>query len=221
MSGLGGKGGKGAPAGRGHGLLVAHFDPGAGQASQDSVKKKAKIKEGKQGDQPAASRMSDVNPAFARVFRGGPKRGESDLPVQEDEGLQEIPKAPDAEAAGNGGGVSWLTSLLGIKAEEPSSAVSELGWLGSLKASASGKPPRVKEELEQAEMEAPATSLLGKALPIPPFWRLASEEEMEEALRKQRPAMLLRIRRLAKDARRAEQRRGGRLKTRSTVGSKL
>ncbi|CAE7866989.1 avt5 [Symbiodinium microadriaticum] len=100
-------------SGLGAKLLVRRFTPAAeaapsippGSEPQGDRKKKAKR-------QSSADQRVEVAPAFARVFKGGPKRRESDLPVQEDEGVEEVPGAEEggsADVAVPGG--AWLASL--------------------------------------------------------------------------------------------------------------
>ncbi|CAK9000993.1 unnamed protein product [Durusdinium trenchii] len=186
----------------GEGLLVRRYVPGpeasAEEASQQAPKKKRKV----------AKRVVEVKPSFARIFKGGPQREKSDLPVQEDEGLQEIPGETENKTQESDAGVSWLSSLV---QEQPKA---EVDWLSSLKAP-KAKPKEVPKTMPERRKRRDVQSD-GQALPIPPFWRVATAEELEEQLVNLRGTMLPRIRRLAKDALRAEQKRGGHLKPRSS-----
>ncbi|CAJ1433547.1 unnamed protein product [Effrenium voratum] len=178
------------------GLLVHRYDPGPEKATakDEAPKKRQKVKQ-----------IAEVAPTFARVFKGGPKRRESDLPVQEDEGVEEAPVAPEAAPAD----LSWLTSLV-AEAPEPKPA-EELDWLTSLKA------PKAKPKASQVQDGQPKRFDDGRALPIPPFWRTAPLEQLEKDLLQLRERMLPRIKRMAKDAQRAEQKRGGHMKPRTRL----
>jgi len=180
-------------------LLVRRYDPGPEAEGQEVPKiKKRKVAR--------KDPLVEVAPSFARIFKGGPQRHKSDLPVGEDEGLQEVPREAAAQAETADAGPSWLSSLE-VPEDQPKA---ELDWLSSLKKKA--KPKEASQpKVEKAEY---ARSDDGQALPIPPFWRTASEEELETQLLKLRETMLPRIRRLAKDAVRAEKMRAGQLKPR-------
>mmetsp|Transcript_67665 Transcript_67665/g.148450 ORF Transcript_67665/g.148450 Transcript_67665/m.148450 type:complete len:193 (-) Transcript_67665:74-652(-) len=186
--------------GLGDRLLVRRYDPGS-QAEEVPKKKRKGVK----GVKVAKKQLVEVAPSFARIFKGGPQRQKSDLPVQEDEGFQEVP-GETSTSQETATGLSWLSSL------EDSEPKAELDWLSSLKAT-KPKPKEVSKPSKSVETFQ-VKSDDGQALPIPPFWRTATAEELEKQLLKLRETMLPRIRRLAKDAHRAEQKRGGHLKPR-------
>lgn len=163
--------------------------------------------------------VADVNPTFAQVFRGGPRRRESDLPERDDEGQEMVlPTEPGVEE-GHASGLPWLSSLGKVPGSpapsEPERPIEEtvsgeLGWLTSLKASG-GKPSAgvAPTPLPGATGATQATSYVGKPLEnVPPFWRTAPSEQLEHELQQKRSALWLRLKRLSKDAKRMEQKYG-------------
>eukprot|EP00913_Durusdinium_trenchii_P000393 g361.t1 len=143
-----------------------------GTSAEEAPKKKRKV----------AKRVVEVKPSFARIFKGGPQREKSDLPVQEDEGLQEIPGETENKTQESDAGVSWLSSLV---QEQPKA---EVDWLSSLKAP-KAKPKEVPKTMPERRKRRDVQSD-GQALPIPPFWRVATAEELEEQLVNLRGTML-------------------------------
>merc|ERR1712129_119634 len=147
----------------------------------------------------------DVNPTFARVFPGGPRRKEADLPEREDKGDEEVPEVPAGEDTGNV--VDWLTSL-GTSADHESgqlaqpAAVAEVDWLSSIVSA---------DAVVAGSKMQPSSSLLaytGKPLPIPPFWRTASADELNAQLTRQKTGLWARMRRMKTDAHRIQKKRG-------------
>lgn len=231
------------------GLLVARFDPlaaarskgGDADPTQDpatpsapsaapaAARRKRKKSEAEALSQGAYDGLAKVNPLFARVFRGGPQRAASFLPVGEDEGkevvFEEPPPVPESA-----GGDSWLSSLgaeapgsaegeaavvaetLPARTAEPASAVDWLTSIGAAKGKASGMPAAeqavVAAGLAAGELSPAAAAVVGKALDIPPFWRTAPKEELERELRRNRAPLLHHMKRLAKDARRSNKQKG-------------
>merc|ERR1719272_1233694 len=148
---------------------------------------------------------------FAQIFRGGPNRRESDLPVvEEEEGVELEVEVP--QDAADDSGLAWLTSLgdedaAEVEAEEK--LKEELGWLSSIKPEKKGerRAPEVVTGYV-AKPSAAAAAYKGKALPIPPFWRMAERKDIERRFRYERPDLLQRWKRMSKDAQRSEKRRG-------------
>ncbi|CAE7220953.1 ANK1 [Symbiodinium sp. CCMP2592] len=138
--------------------------------------------------------------------------------VQEDEGVEEVPGTEGGSDAAAPGG-AWLASL-GASGDaqedaqnEQPAAPAEIDWLASLK----GKRVPALAEAPSKAAKRPKRKDDGRALDIPPFWRTASIEELSESLQSLRERMLPRIRKMAKDARREDQKRGGHLKPRTAA----
>lgn len=246
-----GRGGSGTGAGRGGasggrgvagcvssgiGLVVARFDPSAsastakgsrprGVAPSDEDEKHSSLRKREREEDVSATKVT-IKSSFARIFAGGPQRQASDLPVKDDEGMEELPAAPPPHEQGDeAGGLSWLGSVGGAdqdeeEEEDPAGLEKELDWLASVggrapAASAAAATSAVLlERPERADAGAEtvlsekAKAIEGKALPIPPFWRTEPLEKLEKQLARARPMLRLRLKRMAKDARRTEERRG-------------
>jgi len=225
-------------------LLVARFDPGAAKsvAGDESTSRKEELatavessirprkkrcvkpnEDQSTGDCTNGQSTSLVNPFFARIFRGGPRRRQADLPEQEDEGQEAAPFVGDDNQ--DEGRLQWLNSLgatggqvEGAPQPTETDAAGEVDWLRSLRSSSDLKSrgPTSKvtvqspSEMEEAEppLETAANAYAGKPLPIPPFWRTSTMAELEREFQNERRELLLRTKRMAKDAKRKEQRRG-------------
>jgi len=229
-SGPAGQGGGLGAGGRG-GLLVSRFTPVQAKAAQAEPPAEAASSSRPGEDEGKASKKrrrkeeedtvtANLNPAFARVFRGGPRRKEADLPDMGDEGVEEVPAAPPQEQDG-GATAGWLTSL-GEAPDEPAAAPpaepergpADIDWLGSLKgvtapggaAAAAGKGKEAGVGV--AQPSAAVAAWAGKPLDIAPFWRTQPEEELLEVFLEQQSELWQRMRRLARDAKRREEKRG-------------
>mmetsp|Transcript_113561 Transcript_113561/g.321576 ORF Transcript_113561/g.321576 Transcript_113561/m.321576 type:complete len:261 (-) Transcript_113561:183-965(-) len=222
---------RGRGFGRGSSLVVTRFNPATAFAadSSDAARKEGGDEAAAEGDGPlrkksrkAGQESIEVKATFARVFKGGPRRKEADLPEGEDEGQEAVIEEPPAEEGG-GGGLPWLSSL-GAAPGSPApsdddrpaapAASGELSWLTSLKTAGSrppgGKAPAPTSGAAGASQDpAAATGHIGKPLDgVPPFWRVTDRGQLEHELKEKRGALLKRIRRLAKDAERREARFG-------------
>ncbi|CAE7728119.1 ANK1 [Symbiodinium sp. CCMP2456] len=135
-----------------------------------------------------AKLLVEAGAARTKAGRCGLSAPVDSMPQLEDERREEQPAAPTVPAVP--AEVDWLASLKGkrVPHEAPSKAA---------------KRPKRKDD--------------GRALDIPPFWRTASIEELSESLQSLRERMLPRIRKMAKDARREDQKRGGHLKPRTAA----
>jgi len=214
--------GRGWDAARRSSLLVSRFQPvqssapkaseptaGAGNSNGDNEKEKEKESEPKEKKKKRKAKKADpgesvdVNPVFARAFPGGPRRKEADLPEREDEGEEEAPEATAEDSTGNV--VDWLTSL-GTENEagklaQPA-AVEEVDWLSSIVSA---------DAVVAGSKLQPSSTLLahvGKPLPIPPFWRTASADELNAQLTRQKARLWDRMKRMRMDANRVQKKRG-------------
>mmetsp|Transcript_61944 Transcript_61944/g.192407 ORF Transcript_61944/g.192407 Transcript_61944/m.192407 type:complete len:282 (-) Transcript_61944:48-893(-) len=209
-----GRGTQGAGRGRG-GLLVSRFQPAPAAKARPAPEPQEPPQQ-KRRRAPKAELK--VDPRFARVFKGGPRRKEADLPEQEDEGRQEAPAA--SEEARGGAPPDWLTSLgaegaavgedAGAAAEAPTGAPG-LDWLTSLTGARPAAPATqgvLPDAVGAGRLSAAARAYVGKALPIPPFWRTSTEEQLEQKFLNECSSQLERLRRMAKDSRRVAAKRG-------------
>jgi len=234
-SGGGGNGGARGSAGRGGGtskLVVGRFDPtSVTREANTAPKAKRARQERRPVDKAEPDGIASVNPFFARVFRGGPKRKEADLPEREDEGREalsdEAPEAAEPSAAT----ADWLSSLAvegGGEAEEADGkdsagvAPSALDWLSSIgavggkaKSAAPAPPPATSDDrtVEQDDVDLPplpaaASKYAGVALPIPPFWRSEPLKKLDRRVRENRRTLLPAMRRLVREARKNDPRKG-------------
>merc|ERR1711920_639683 len=109
------------------------------------------------------------------------------------------------------GGGNWLLSL-GAESNEPANVEEDVDWLSSLTGSSAkaAQPIAVSVDVSKSEKKVSDAVLayVGKPLPIPPFWRTAPKEQLDKQLQRERPLLLERMRRMAKDARRTAQRLG-------------
>jgi len=158
-------------------LLVGRFDPLAAKAPQAASAASRKRPE----VEPAAP-VTAVDPTFARVFRGGPQREKSFLPVGEDEGkevtydeLVPVPEQDDEDDEEDQDAASACEQE--GDAEEAAEAAGEaavadpLGWLSSIGASAaapSGSSKRARvEEAADPSVNTASSSAATTALRTP------------------------------------------------------
>lgn len=90
----------------------------------------------------------------------------------------------------------------------------EVSWLSSLGVSAvagapaaAPKPVTLKTNAAEVSVKPVASKWAGKALPVEPFWRTRPLEELEAENSRDRGPLLDRMRRMAKDAKRAQLKR--------------
>mmetsp|Transcript_58890 Transcript_58890/g.127370 ORF Transcript_58890/g.127370 Transcript_58890/m.127370 type:complete len:254 (-) Transcript_58890:43-804(-) len=215
---LGGSGrgrGRGLAArGVGKGLVVARFNPAAQNTEEPEKKEPRAVR--RASPQRTAVRAAEVNPTFARVFQGGPRRRESGLPTKEDEGHEGVSSVATV-ASTDAVGSDWLSSLGSAAAEDKpisASKPSSVDWLGTL----TGGPARGQDSTPSTAVAVPASEdisqleeaeWVGKALPIPPFWRMLPRGQLEQKLESERPVLAQMVRRRAKDSKRVERGRSG------------
>mmetsp|Transcript_5716 Transcript_5716/g.16597 ORF Transcript_5716/g.16597 Transcript_5716/m.16597 type:complete len:179 (+) Transcript_5716:4795-5331(+) len=117
---------------------------------------------------------------------------------QMDDFLAEVPNFGKGGLSGFGAGSG---------AEE---APLDVTWLGSLRSGVGleAAAPKASARGGGAELSSAVAAWAGKALDIPPFWRTKPEEELEQVFYETRSDLWQRMRRLAKDAKRRDAKRG-------------
>lgn len=188
MSGRG-QGGRGGGRGRGvvgparGGLIVGRFVPPEEKDEKDIEAENAKAeREAEKAKRVAAAASAeegkaDINPKFAKLFRGGPRRKEADLPEREDEDEKVVSEKEPLHV--ESGGVDWLTSLgdsqeqgdaaehsepdqpKGDTNEQSSSAPGALDWLKSIGAVGSRQSSRTHVSAS-APLVADLAAVMGK-----------------------------------------------------------
>lgn len=175
-------GGRGLFGGQG-GLLVSRFEPAASapEGERDDPKVISKPSQGKSGKKRKKDHTEGiaVAPTFAYVFKGGPRRKEADLPEREED-RRELHLPPQEDQRNDSTG-DWLTSLGGPADEQAQgdmgksdNKVCAVDWLTTLKSTAHIS---VGAATGSSREQSPTlAAYMGQPLPIPPFWRTASEE---------------------------------------------
>jgi len=115
---------------------------------------------------------------------------------------EEMEKDNEVEPPMPDGTLDWLNSI-GVSSKSTTAAVAAAAAAAVEKSGSS-----VGRRADAEELSPAAAAIVGKALAIPPFWRTAPAEELERELRRNRAPLLQHMKRLAKDAKRADQRRG-------------
>lgn len=199
------------------GLLVSRFEPAASApvGDIDDPKMVTEPPQGKSGKKRKKDHGEGiaVAPTFAYVFKGGPRRKEADLPEREED-RRELHLPPQEDQCNDNAG-DWLTSLVGSADEQArgdtSKSVGRVGavdWLTTLKSTADIS---VGAAAGTAREQSPTlAAYMGQPLPIPPFWRTASEEDLTEKLSNERSALWNWMKANKKKALKTEKKRGSR-----------